>query len=101
MNSEPETWLGNIESAVKIRKPGVAQAKILHQMFIHAGTWPAAWKLNYAQTETMEGMRAVGLVEQTGSVWSLTEAGREALRRMPSPTIPHIDRRRKDWSTQT
>ena len=82
-----------------VRKPGTAQLRLLRVMERSAGIWPAAWRLNYAQTETMRGMGDAGLVENLGGRWLLTDIGRKALERSATaPTTPKVDRRRKDWT---
>lgn len=82
-----------------VRKPGTAQLRLLSVMDRAGGTWPAAWRLNYAQAETMQGMAGIGLIENRDGRWHLTDKGRKALERSATaPTTPKVDRRKKDWS---
>lgn len=67
------------------RKPGLAQLRLLEVMDRSGGRWPAAWRLNYAQQETMQEMEKTKRVERRDGFWHITDKGRKALSDRPAP----------------
>ena len=92
--------MGQRQPVKKIRKPGIAQTRLLEPMSRNNGTWPTTWALKWSQSRTMDDLITLGLVTKADGVYSLTATGWAALARRPIPTTPKVDRRRKDWSAR-